>query len=143
MVKYLRCGVVTAAMFAAVSSFAFADSITGTVTNKTTNKPAVGDDVVLIRLQQGMQEATRTKTDAKGNFTLNVPDAGIHLVRVTHDGASYFRPAPPGTQSVEVEVYNAAKEVKGVSGEANVFRIQTDEGGKSLKVIENFFIKND
>jgi Carboxypeptidase regulatory-like domain len=130
-------------MFAAVSSFAFADSITGTVTNKTTNKPAAGDDVVLIRLQQGMQEATRTKTDAKGKFTLDVPDAGIHLVRVTHDGASYFRPAPPGTQSVELEVYNAAKEVKGVSGEADVIRIQTDESGKSLKVIENFFVKND
>jgi hypothetical protein len=44
-------------MVAAFSSFAVADSITGTVTNKTTNKPAVGDDVVLIRLQQGMQEA--------------------------------------------------------------------------------------
>ena len=130
-------------MFAAVSSFAFADSITGTVTNMTTNKPAAGDDVVLIRLQQGMQEATRTKTDAKGNFTLDVPDAGIHLVRVTHQGASYFRPAPPGTQSVELEVYNAAKQVKGVSGEADVMRIQTDESGKSLRVIENFFVKNE
>ena len=130
-------------MFAAVSSFAFADSITGTVTNKTTNKPAAGDDVVLIRLQQGMQEATRTKTDAKGNFTLDVPDPGIHLVRVTHEGASYFRPAPPGTQSVELEVYNAAKQVKGVSGEADVMRIQTDESGKNLRVIENFFVKNE
>ena len=55
-------------MFAALSGFALADSITGTVTNKTTNKPAAGDDVVLIRLQQGMQEAAHTKTDAKGQF---------------------------------------------------------------------------
>ena len=105
-------------MMAAFSSFASADSITGTVTNKTTNKPAAGDDVVLIRLQQGMQEATRTKTDAKGRFTLDVPaneSRAIHLVRVTHDKANYFRPAPPGTQSVEVEVYNAAAKVKGVS----------------------------
>src|ERR1700722_10796729 len=130
-------------MFAAVSSFAFADSITGTVTNKTTNKPAVGDDVVLIRLQQGMQEATRTKTDAKGNFTLDVPDPGIHLVRVTHDGASYFRPAPPGTQSVELEVYNAAKQVKGVTGEADVIRIKMVENENNLKVVEHFFVKND
>ncbi len=113
------------------------------MTNKTTNKPAAGDDVVLIRLQQGMQEATRTKTDSKGNFTLDVPDTGIHLVRVTHDGASYFRPAPPGTQSVELDVYNAAKQVKGVSGEADVMRIQTDESGKNLRVIENFFVKNE
>ena len=133
-------------MMAAFSSFAVADSITGTVTNKTTNKPAAGDDVVLIRLQQGMQEATRTKTDAKGRFTLDVPaneSQAIHLVRVTHDKANYFRPAPPGTQSVEVDVYNAAAKVKGVSSEADVMRLQTDESGKALHVVENFFVKNE
>jgi hypothetical protein len=137
--------VAAAAVLAAFSSFALADSITGIVTNKTTNKPAGGDDVVLIRLQQGMQEASRTKTDAKGRFTLEVPpgDNGIHLVRVTHDKANYFRPAPPGTQSVEVEVFNAAAKVKGVSSEAEVMRLQTDESGKALHIIENFFVKND
>src|ERR1700722_19017543 len=107
-------------MVAAFSTFALADSITGVVTNKTTDKPAAGDDVVLIRLAQGMQEAARTKTDAKGRFTLEVPagDSGMHLVRVTHDKANYFRPAPPGTQSVEVEVFNAAPKVEGISAEA-------------------------
>lgn len=132
-----------AALSAALSSFVLADSITGTVTNKTTNKPAAGDDVVLIRLQQGMQEAARTKTDSRGHFTLDVPDKGIHLVRVTHDKANYFRPAPEGTQSVEVEVFNAAAKVEGISGEANVMRIQTDENGKGLRVVENFFVKNE
>jgi 5-hydroxyisourate hydrolase-like protein (transthyretin family) len=144
--SFLRRFVVAAAVVAAFSSSAFADSITGTVTNKTTNKPAAGDDVVLIRLQQGMQEATRTKTDAKGRFTLDVPaneSQAIHLVRVTHDKANYFRPAPPGTQSVEVDVYNAAAKVKGVSSEADVMRLQTDESGKSLRVVENFFVKNE
>ena len=132
-------------MVAAFSSFALADSITGVVTNKTTNKPSGGDDVVLIRLAQGMQEAARTKTDAKGRFTLEVPngDSGVHLVRVTHDKANYFRPAPPGTQSVEVEVFNAAAKVKGVGSEADVMRIQTDESGKALRIIENFFVKNE
>jgi hypothetical protein len=92
-----------------------------------------------------MQEASRTKTDAKGRFTLEIPngDNGLHLVRVTHDKANYFRPAPPGTQSVEVEVFNAAAKVNGVSGEADVMRIQTDESGKALRVIENFFVKNE
>ncbi|MGF7182933.1 carboxypeptidase regulatory-like domain-containing protein [Tunturiibacter psychrotolerans] len=143
---FLRRSVVAAAMVAAFSSFAIADSITGTVTNKTTNKPAAGDDVVLIRLQQGMQEATRTKTDARGRFSLDIPaneSQAIHLVRVTHDKANYFRPAPPGTQSVEVEVYNAAAKVKGVSSEADVMRLQTDESGKALHVVENFFVKNE
>jgi hypothetical protein len=130
-------------MVAAFCSFALAESITGVVTNKTTNKPAAGDDVVLIRLQQGMQEASRTKTDSHGRFTLDVPDQGIHLVRVTHDKANYFRPAPPGTQSVEIDVYTAAAQVKGVSGEADVMRIETDASGKALHVVENFFVKNE
>ncbi|HMG02756.1 MAG TPA: carboxypeptidase regulatory-like domain-containing protein [Edaphobacter sp.] len=125
------------------SGFAVAESISGTVTNKTNNKPAAGDEVVLIRLAQGMQESTHTKTDAKGNFTLDLPDPGMHLIRVTHDKANYFRPAPPGTQSVDVDVYDAAAKVAGVTSEADVMRIQTDESGKSLRVVENFFVKND
>ena len=130
-------------MVAAFSCFALGETITGVVTNKTTNRPAAGDDVVLIRLQQGMQEASRTKTDSRGRFTLDVQDQGVHLVRVTHDKANYFRPAPPGTQSVEVDVYNAAAKVKGVAGEADVMRIQTDASGKALHVVENFFVKNE
>ena len=124
---------------AAFSGFALAESITGVVTNKTTNKPAAGDDVVLIRLQQGMQEASRTKTDAKGRFTLEVPDNGIHLVRVTHDKANYFRPAPPGTQSVEVEVFNAAAKVKGVASEAEVMRIRPTRAGRRC-VLSRIFL---
>ena len=89
-----------------------------------------------------MQESTRTKTDARGHFSLEVPDDGLHLVRVTHDKANYFRPAPPGTQSVDIDVFNAAAKVEGVSGEADVMRIQTDESGKSLHIVENFFVKN-
>src|SRR3984885_14729463 len=141
----LRRVVLAAAVVMVCSGVAFADSITGVVTNKTTNKPGGGDDVVLIRLQQGMQEAARTKTDARGRFTLEIPagDNGLHLVRVTHDKANYFRPAPPGTESVEVEVYNAAAKVKGVSSEADVMRLQTDESGKALHVVENFFVKNE
>lgn len=117
--------------------------ITGTVTNRTTNKPAAGDTVVLIRLAQGMQESTHTTTDAHGRFSLDVPDEGVHLIRVTHDKANYFRPAPPGTQSVDLDVYNAAPHVKGVSTEAVVMRVQTDGGGNGLTVVENIFIKND
>ena len=120
---------------------ALAASITGTVTNRTTNKPSVGDNVVLIQLQQGMQESTRTTTDSRGHFTLNVPDAdGIHLVRVTHEGANYFQPAPPGTKAVKLDVYDAAPKVEGVNLEADVMRIDTD--GSGLRVTESFFIKN-
>jgi hypothetical protein len=141
--SFVRNAVAGAAVVMALSGLALADSITGTVTNKTTNKPSAGDDVTLIRLEQGMQEQTHAKTDAKGNFKLDVPEQGLHLVRVTHDKANYFRPAPAGTESVEVDVYNAADKVEGITGEADMMRIETDESGKNLRVVENFFVKND
>jgi hypothetical protein len=113
------------------------------VTNKTTGKPSAGDSVTLIRLAQGMQEATHTTTDAHGHYTLEVPDDGLHLVRVTHDLANYFRPAPAGTTTVDLDVYNAAAKVKGVTSEAQVMRIETDASGSALRVVQNFFLKND
>ena len=120
-----------------------ATSITGTVTNRTTSKPSAGDQVVLIKLAQGMQESTHTTTDARGHYTLDVPDDGLHLVRVTHDKANYFGPAPAGTTTVDVDVYNAAAHVAGVTTEADVMRVQTDPGGNNLNIVENFFVKND
>ncbi len=120
---------------------AHAASIIGTVTNKTVNKPAAGDRVVLIQLQGGMRESNSTTTDAKGNFTLELPDAGPHLIRVDHEKAGYFHIAPPGTQSVDIDVYDVAERVAGVSTEANVMRLEADQQG--LHVIENFFVKND
>jgi hypothetical protein len=121
---------------------AFAASISGVVTNKTTGKPAAGDDVTLIRLAQGMQEAGRTKTDARGRFTLDLPDDGIHLVRVTHDKANYFQPVEPGTQSVDVDVFTAAAKVEGLAGEAEVMRVESGPAGNALHIVANFFVKN-
>ena len=119
-----------------------AADLTGSVSNKTSNKPSAGDDVVILKLSQGMQEAGRTKTDAKGNFTLPVPDdGGQHLVRVTHQGVNYFKPAPMGTTSVEVEVYDAGKQVQGVAGRADIMRVQTENG--QLEVMEMFVIQNN
>ncbi len=138
--KILGVGAVLASSMAAMR----AESISGVVTNKTTGKPAGNDDVVLLRLAQGMQESARTKTDARGRYTIAVPEQGLHLVRVTHDKANYFKPVQPGAQgAVDVDVYTAAAKVNGVVGEADVIRLQTDESGKTLRIVENFFVRND
>ena len=133
---------VATALLLSVAS-CFAADITGTVTNKTTNKPSAGDDVVLLKLASAMEEEARTKSDGKGNFTLapKGDDNTPHLVRVTHQGVNYFRPAPPGTTSVEVEVYDAGKEVAGISGLADITRLQADNG--RLDAIEMWIVKND
>lgn len=116
-----------------------AASISGTVTNQTKKKPAAGDSVELMRL--GMDVAAKTITDAQGHFTLDATDgAPMHLLRVIHDKATYFRPVPAGTATVNVDVYDAAEKVEGVSTEADVARIEASPNG--LSVIENFFVKN-
>ena len=120
-----------------------ASTLTGTVTNGTTNKPSSGDTVTLIRLAQGMQEATHTTTDGKGHYSLDVPDEGIHLVRVTHEGANYFKPAPPGTTNVDIDVYAVSAKVPGVTLEADVMRVQSEPDGKSLRIVQHFFLKNE
>src|SRR5258708_15578820 len=54
---------------ALLTTLATAQTLTGTVKNSTTNKPAAGDEVILLKLGQSMEEAGRTKADAKGNLT--------------------------------------------------------------------------
>ena len=118
-----------------------AANLTGTATNKTTNAPAAGDDVILLRLAQGMQEVARAKTDTKGKFTVNLDDStSPHLVRVIHQNVTYHRLAPPGTSSVEVDVYDVAKKVEGISTAIDVMRLQAESG--TLEVAESFAVKN-
>ena len=120
---------------------ASAATITGTVTNGTTHTPAAGDAVVLIALDKSMQEIARTTTDAQGHFSIDSPDPGMHLVRIDHQGAAYFQPAPPNTPNVNAQVYDVAAVVAGVTTVANVMRVETD--GQGLRVTQSFFIKND
>jgi 5-hydroxyisourate hydrolase-like protein (transthyretin family) len=127
-------------------SLAQAQRLSGVVTNQTNGKPAAGDNVVLLKLVQGMQELTSTKTDAKGHYTLTIPASegagSMHLVRVTHDRANYFAPVPPGTTNVDVEVYTAAADVDGVSVSEDVMQIQTTPDGGSLRVVEHYLLQN-
>ena len=142
--EFSRCTqriVLYAALTLLLSAFAAAQSLTGTVKNTTTNKPAAGDDVILLSLGQGMEEAGRTKTDAKGNFSLKLDnDQSPHLVRVVHQGVTYHRMAPPGTTSVEVEVYDAAKKIEGIAVVADIMRVQAEQG--QLEVMRAFAVEN-
>ena len=139
----LRRVALSLAFLAVLSTTLYAAPVTGVVTNKTTDKPSAGDDVVLLKLAQGMEELARTKTDSKGRFSIEVPQDGLHLLRVTHDKANYFRPVQPGTQSVEIDVYSAAAQVDGVTLAQEVMQVQTDASGNTLRVVEHFMVKNE
>ncbi|MGB6744947.1 MAG: carboxypeptidase regulatory-like domain-containing protein, partial [Terracidiphilus sp.] len=114
--------------------------VSGTVTDKTTGKPAAGDQVVMLDVQAGMSEVAHATTDAKGHYSLNGPGDGPYLVRVTHQGAGYFIAAPPGGGSGDIPVYDVAAKVQGVRIEADVIEAETDNG--QLKVNERYFVHN-
>jgi hypothetical protein len=124
-----------------VGATASAETLTGTVKNGTTNKPAAGDDVVLIKLASGMEEVARTKADSKGKFSFNVPDDGPHLLRAIHQEVTYHRMAPPGTTSVEVEVFDVAKKLEGITVTADVMRFQAQ--GDRLQGVRLLAINNN
>ena len=126
-------------LFAACASAA---TLTGTVTNRTTDKPSAGDTVAVINTAQSMDEIAKATSDAKGAFHVDVPDGGQILLHITHQGAEYFKSVPAGTTSVDIDVYDSAAKVDGVRGEAMVVRAETDPTGKMLTVAENFFVQN-
>jgi hypothetical protein len=120
---------------------AFAAQITGTVTNATTNKPSSGDEVTLLSLANGMEEAGTTKTDSKGHYTLNVPDENAqHLVRVARQSVHYFKAAPPGVTTVDITVYDASTQVEGLVTDARVFHLQAS--GSNMDVQELYILNN-
>ncbi len=121
-------------------AMAQAATVTGTVTDKTTNKPAAGDAVTLLQPMSGMSEVGRATTDAQGRYSLNLPGSNPYLIRATHQGADYFIAAPQGGGTGDISVYDVAAKVEGVTIAEHVTGIETDNG--QLRVVERYDIHN-
>jgi hypothetical protein len=122
------------------ATLASAQTLTGTVTNGTINKPAAGDEVILINLSNGMDVAGSTKADAEGKFSFTLKETGPHLIRAIHQGITYHQMAPPGVNTANVTVYDAAAKVNGISVTADVIRFQADP--TSLDAVRLFVVNN-
>ena len=118
-----------------------ADTVTGVARNRTLGQFAIGDEVILLRLDQGMQEEARTKTDSQGSFTLKVqfPDKP-HLLRVLHQGVNYDQQVSAG-DVVSVDVFDSAAKVQGLAGSIEIIRTGTK--GDLLHVSDMIEIRND
>jgi hypothetical protein len=115
--------------------------VTGTVTDKTTGRPAAGDAVALVDVQNGMNEAAKTTTDQRGRYSLTKPGHSSYLVRATHQGAPYFIAAPDGGAQGDIAVYDVAARVGGVAIEEDVIAI-VETGQGRLRVVERYSVQN-
>jgi hypothetical protein len=140
LTKRAQCALL-AGIITLLASVAAAQTLAGTVTNGTTNKPAAGDEVILINIANGMDVAANTKVDSGGKFSFTLQDAASpHLIRAVHQGVTYHQMAPPGSTSVELRVYDVARKVPGIQVTADVMRFQAENG--KLQGIRLFAVNN-
>ena len=139
LTKFAKSALLAAILLTLVSASA-AQTLSGTVTNGTTNKPAAGDEVILINLANGMDVGGSTKADSSGKFSFKVTVPGPHLIRAVHQGVTYHQMAPPGVNTADVQVYDVAPKVSDLSVTADVMRFQAGSGtmqGVRLFVVSN------
>jgi hypothetical protein len=64
----------------------------------------------------------------------------MHLVRAIHQGVTYHKPIPPGTTSVDLQVFDASPKVSGISAVADLMYIQAQKG--QLGITRIFAVDN-
>ncbi len=142
MAKRLCFGIIPCAaiLFCASQASFAAGQITGLVRNGTSGQPAAGDEVILLRLDRNPHEEARTKIDAQGEFTFDLPDSDHpHIVRVIHQGVNYDKPIADAG-AVTIDIFDAAGKVLGVTGNIEIIRAGTR--GSALHVSDMIEVWN-
>jgi hypothetical protein len=117
------------------------NDITGSARNASRGQAAVGDRVILIRLDRGMEEESQARTGQRGAFRLHVRHPGkAYLVRVVHEGVSYDQRAFAG-DDLSIQVFDAAPRVPRVSASIEILRAGTN--GNLLHVSDMYELKNE
>ena len=122
---------------------AWAGTISGTVMNRTTGKPAPNVDLTLLSPTQGMRDLGSAKSDAEGHFTATNDAIGMGpvLIRATYHDVSFNTFLPPGRPQIEVEIYEISKDPKTISVPSHVVIFQPQ--GDRLIGAEEYSVQND
>jgi len=127
--------------FSCALSACAADTVQGTVRNQTSGKASAGDEVILLRLQNGMEEEAKTRVDAAGAFSLPLSAADVpHVVRVVHQGVNYDQTVS-GKGPLSIAVFDAVPHIRDLQGTLGIAQVESD--GETLKVTEMYSIAND
>jgi hypothetical protein len=123
-----------------VSTSSATNRVTGLVSNQSHGQPAAGAEVILVRIEQGMPEEARAKTDVQGQFAfhLQYPDKP-YLVRALYQNVSYDRKVP-ADGILTIPVFEASPEVSDVTGTIEILRAGTS--GTLLHVSDMYEITN-
>ena len=130
------------ALLAASSAFA---SITGIVTNGTSNKPQGGATVTLYKLgQAGMETVVSVKSAADGKFTIDSDAQGPHLIQTAFDGVTYNHMLPPNAPrtGLDLKVFSSSKK-KPAEAKISTHMILIEPSADAVTVNESFIFKNE
>lgn len=127
----------------ACSLAAAAEPLKGVVRNSTTNKPSAGDEVLLKKIGNGMEDVGKTKTNAKGEFTFNVPPAQQpYIVWIQHQGVTYTQRGMPGAEPIVVRVFDSASALKELSIMEHAMLFHTGDKPDTLTGEEIYTVAN-
>jgi hypothetical protein len=117
-------------------------TVRGTVKNGTTGQPVAGVDLTLVQPMGGMQELAHTKSGAQGEFTFDNPNLGAQpmLVRASYHGINFNSAVPPGSSTVQVDIFEPSKDAKTIDVPLHVVIFQPN--GTTLVVGEEYQIEN-
>lgn len=122
---------------------ASAEPLKGIVRNTTTNKPSVGDEITLKKIGNGMEDVAKTKTNAKGEFSFNVPPAPQpYIVWIQHQGVTYTQRAMPGPNVIVARVFDASADLKEINIIQHAMLFHTGDAPNTLTAEEIYTVAN-
>jgi hypothetical protein len=134
--------IVLAALISFTLAVAQAGRVRGTVKNGTTGQPAAGVELTLVQPMGGMQELAHAKSGAQGEFTFDNPSLGAQpmLVRASYHGINFNSAVPPGSSTVQVDIFEPSNDPKTINVPSHVVIFQPHDS--TLMVGEEYQIEN-
>jgi hypothetical protein len=121
---------------------ALGGTVTGTVRNGTTGAPVGVQEVIVMKLQGGMEPLGTFKTDPQGRFRIEHDEIGKSplLLRVVYRGVNYHQSLPPEQNLADIEIFEATESTKDLNVATRLIALQPNN--ERLLIGEEFTVHN-